>query len=133
MELTVQGYLNSEHNIELFIKKTPLDDVKTLYIKLLDSEFKKKIKNVILNHKIDINTVKVPILLALEGGLILKIKTQKFTKYLGDKMKLIDRNEWCNQKYIIKFMMKKYTFIDKINNKKINGFNFILKSIDLVI
>lgn len=128
----IEGYLNTSHNPKLFaeVESGPLNDIKNIYIKILDDEFVQKIKNILLISK---KTLKpdekfyTPIFYAKEGGLLVKLSTQKLSKYMGQLMLKTPRKEWFDKKYSVEFSFKKYSYD---SNK---GVHFILKSIDLII
>jgi len=133
MEIVVKGYLNFEHNPDLINDKS-WNDVKHIYIKILDKEDRDKIKNVMNNWKNSENLHK-PISSASDGGMLLRINTQKINKYLGLKMVKTPVSEWFNKMYVVRFSLRKYSFKNIYTKevKMICGINFILKNIDLFI
>jgi hypothetical protein len=147
MEVVLEGYLNQCHNEKLFQSETSLKEIKNIHLKLLDRENIKKLTNVLKHWEGGGSSgggsgsggggsgsdqkIFTPITCAPEGGLMVKILTPKFTKYLGPGMIKLSINDWNNKKYKIRFGIKKYVFND--HGEKIHGLNFILKSIELYI
>lgn len=143
MEITLEGYLNSDHNLDLFaqVESGPLNNIKHIYIKILDDEDVDKLKNILKQWSSN-NKIYTPISYADEGGLLIKINTQKLSKYMGILMLKTERKEWFNKKFKVRFLIKKYSFVnnfkrkenDEYDNKsKIHGIHFILKNIELLI
>lgn len=129
MEVNTEGYLNPQYNKDLFsqVDGGILNDIKTIYIKLLDEDMT-KVTNILKIYNKNTN-LSIPIFNSKEGGKVIKLSTQKLSKYIGKSMLNTTRKDWFNKKYNVKFTIKKYKFYQ--NDKEINGIKFILKELEL--
>lgn len=131
METRLTGYLNFDHNPNfLDVGKTgDLNDIKHIYFKILDTDQIKKLCNI---TKIYQNSdCFLPTRESDDGGILIKVSTQKLSKYLSMRLLNTDREKWNNQQFTIKFKVRKYEF-KKIDNI-IKGIQFVLYHLDFVI
>ena len=133
MEVCTKGYFNLEHNqaFEPFVKEGNFNILRQIYIKILDKEEIKKIFNVLINYG---ENIKHPVFNCKEGGILIRLNTQKLSKYMGKNMLSTPRVEWINKEFTVRFNVKKYKLDSKyeINKgEKIEGLNFILTNIEL--
>lgn len=128
MEFNINGYLNLVHNPDLIINGEWNEKIKTIFIKILDIKDIKKIKNVIKNWSSTLNVK--PYYNCYEGGLMIKISTQKIRKYMG--LKMIQSNDRFDKCYSIRLSIKNWSIYDKHSSENIYGISFILKKIELI-
>src|SRR5271168_621501 len=111
MELNIEGYLNPEHNPDLVQDGIWNETIKIINLKVLDKTTKIKIKNIIKNWSQD--NLSVPIFQAREGGLIVRIATQKIRKYMCQRMIQTSATERLNKCYSVRVSIRKYSFRDR--------------------
>ena len=136
MEVAVEGYLNPNHNPKLYaeVVEGPLDDVKSVFIKLIDGAQIEKLKNVLKQYQKNGVNINTPVCKAKEGGLGLKLNTQKLSKYMGLFMLRTPRADWFNKAYKVRFTVHRYSYSHPEDpENKIQGISFLLKGLDLLI
>lgn len=101
MDLKVRGYLNSEHNPDLY--EESLTKKTHIYIKILDGNDLKKIRNVLKNYNKYSNPVS-----SAEDGLLIKIRIQSLLSCLSTDILEQNRINWFNKEYLVKFSVNKY-------------------------
>ncbi len=129
MEFSAQGYLVSDDNEELVKNIKSISDVKRIYLHITDSDYIKKIRNIIKSWK-NPNMV-IPVYTSKRGGIILKIKVGKFIYHMGTNMKMMERDQWLGKIYNVNIQIKKY--VVQSNEKDVFGIEFLLENIDLLI
>lgn len=131
MECVIEGYMNPQNNSNFVdaIKNDSFDDVKCVFLKVLDMEHINKLKNILKQWDKDDKLI-IPVYYCNEGGLLVKFVTKKIIKNMSSNMLKIPRNEWFNKKYRAKFGIRKYAF--KSNDNYINGIRFDLKEFVLL-
>ena len=125
--MKLKGYINKSCNKEMFNKK--IEDIKSIYIKLLDYEDIQKVKNVVNTYKTE--KLSIPIYTSPEGGILIKVTTRKLTKYLQSKLPL---ESWDNKMFDVEIDVKKYSFKNTNPDKGeigfiVSGLKFNLQSL----
>jgi hypothetical protein len=109
-----------------------------IHITVVDWPEIKRIKSIIDRYNLAIVPMKI-----VDSGhheipnhLLLKIKSKKIISCIGPKMLKAGKEKWQNQKYRLTFSVQHYKFLSQRTenfDKKIEGLNFNLKDIELLI
>ncbi len=128
MELQIQGHMFQPVNYS----------DKVFEITIVDWDDIKKIRHVVDKY----NKAIVPYRMEDSGIvdqhkiMIIKIMTQKLISKIGPKMLKAGKEKWLNQKFTVRLQVRSYSFLSNHTenmDERVEGINFILKSIDLVI
>lgn len=130
MEIKLEGYLNPEHNKKLYLLSAndSISSIKSLNIKLLDSDSIVKIKNLVNHYKE--NNIRFPIFKAVEGGLIIKTNVSNLISIAPDLIINYKRKDWFNKKYKFRIIIKKIQFF--VEGNKITKINFNLNEFIMI-
>lgn len=122
---------------DLCDEATSLKDVKELYLYILTSDDSyKKLRNIDKTYsvtKLPIN--RIPSCLGLTGYRI-TVRTRNITGKIGKNMLSMERKNWENKVFSVKFKISKYKFTSKLphnDGQIICGANFVLEYIDMII
>jgi hypothetical protein len=126
--MKIKGYLNLTNNpsLEPYLDGGNFNELKQIYIKILDKECIEKIYKQMLRFP----DRALPIYKSLEGGILIKLCTKKLSKYMNQTMLKTPRKDWIDKEYTVKFNIVPYSFLSS-SEKQVEGINFILDNLIL--
>ena len=139
MLATVDGFIVEGSNPDLAeaVGLGTVKSVRNIHLRIIEKNCE-KVKNIIASFtnsksessKSPANAFALPVRYAPEGGLLIRLSTQKLMKYVKGEMAESDPATWFNKRYKVYFAVNKVNLTRKNTDISIPTIVFILKSID---